>query len=256
VYTNDNYGGTSLLVNANNSCLVNNSFNDLISSLKISSTTSAATTQVQAESYSSMSGIQTESTTDTDGGLNVGYIDTGDWLAYSNINIPATGTYRIDYRVASESTGGQLSLDLNGGSTILGYQTVPATGGWQTWQTVSQTVSITAGTYAFGIYAQSGGWNLNWWSITPVSVSAARTAASKTAESTTFNIYPNPAQNELKINADLSGAIIQIYDVSGHQLMAFKANSNTVDIARLIPGTYTLVVTKDGNRTTRQFVKY
>lgn len=256
VYTNDNYGGTSLLVNTNNSCLVNNSFNDLISSLKISSTTSAATTQVQAESYSSMSGIQTESTTDTDGGLNVGYIDTGDWLAYSNINIPATGTYRIDYRVASESTGGQLSLDLNGGSTILGYQTVPATGGWQTWQTVSQTVSITAGTYAFGIYAQSGGWNLNWWSITPVSVSAARTAASKTAESTIFNIYPNPAQNELKINADLSGAIIQIYDVSGHQLMAFKANSNTVDIARLIPGTYTLVVTKDGNRTTRQFVKY
>ncbi|WP_343688080.1 carbohydrate-binding protein [Chitinophaga sp.] len=254
VYANDNYGGSSLLVNTNNSCLVNNSFNDIISSLKVSATTSAASTTIQAENYSSMSGVQTESTTDTDGGLNVGYIDTGDWLAYSNINIPVAGTYRIDYRVASESTGGQLSLDLNGGSTILGYQTVPVTGGWQNWQTVSQTVSIAAGTYALGIYAQSGGWNLNWWSITPVSTATARMAAPK--EAAGFTIYPNPAQQTLKANIDLTGSLIQVYNISGQQIMGFKPNSNTINISRLTPGMYTLVVTKEGNRTTRQFIKY
>jgi len=124
------------------------------------------TRQIEAESYSSMSGVQTESTTDTNGGQNVGYIDTGDWMAYNAITIPTTGTYKIEYRVASLNGGGRLSLDLNAGSTILGYLDIPSTGGWQNWTTISQTVTINAGTYNFGIYAQAGGWNLNWFKIT------------------------------------------------------------------------------------------
>lgn len=124
------------------------------------------TKQVEAESYGSMSGVQTEGTTDAGGGLNVGYIDTGDWMAYNAITIPTTGTYKIEYRVASLNGGGRLSLDLNAGSTILGYLDIPSTGGWQNWTTVSHTVTINAGTYNFGIYAQAGGWNLNWFKIT------------------------------------------------------------------------------------------
>lgn len=128
--------------------------------------TGGFTRQVEAESYSSMSGVQTETTTDTGGGQNVGYIDTGDWMAYNSINIPTTGTYKIEYRVASQSGGGRLSLDLNAGATVLGYLDIPSTGGWQNWQTVSHTVTINAGTYNFGIYAQTGGFNLNWFKIT------------------------------------------------------------------------------------------
>lgn len=128
--------------------------------------TGGFTRQVEAESFSSQSGVQTETTTDAGGGSNVGYIDTGDWLAYNSINIPTTGTYRIEYRVASQNGGGRLSLDLNAGATVLGYLDVPSTGGWQNWQTISHTVTINAGTYNFGIYAQTGGWNLNWFKIT------------------------------------------------------------------------------------------
>ena len=43
----------------------------------------------QAENYNIMNGVQTEGTTDTGGGLNVGYIDTGDWMAYNGITIPS-----------------------------------------------------------------------------------------------------------------------------------------------------------------------
>src|SRR5688572_9565713 len=48
----------------------------------------------QAEAFSQMSGIQTENTTDSGGGTNVGWIDTNDWLSYQNspVNIPVTGT--------------------------------------------------------------------------------------------------------------------------------------------------------------------
>jgi len=121
---------------------------------------------VQAESYFAMQGVQLEGTSDSGGGQNVGWIDVTDWMAYSNINIPTSGTYLVEYRVASPNGSGVLSLDLNGGAIQLGSRTVPNTGGWQNWTTVSHTVNINAGTYNFGIYAQAGGWNINWWRIT------------------------------------------------------------------------------------------
>lgn len=119
---------------------------------------------IQAESYASNNGVQIESTTDTGGGQNVGWIDANDWMAYNNITIPTSGPYYIDYRVASPY-GGKLSLDLNGGSVVLGQMVIPNTGGWQTWTTVTQPITLNAGTYNFGIFAVSGGWNINWWRI-------------------------------------------------------------------------------------------
>jgi beta-glucanase (GH16 family) len=118
--------------------------------------------QREAESFSGMNGVQTEAC--TEGGQNVGFIEAGDWMAYNNITIPASGSYTIRYRVASPS-GSVLSSDLNAGSTVLGNVNIPATGGWQNWTTVSQTVFLNAGTYSFGIFAQQGGWNINWFSI-------------------------------------------------------------------------------------------
>jgi len=123
-------------------------------------------TTIQAESYGSNAGVQLENTTDAGGGQNVGYIDTGDWMAYNSINIPTTGTYKVEYRVASLGGGGRLSLDVNAGANVLGYLDIPSTGGWQNWTTVSHNVTINAGTYNFGIFAQAGGFNLNWFRIT------------------------------------------------------------------------------------------
>jgi hypothetical protein len=120
---------------------------------------------VQAEAFTAMSGVQTEVTTDTNGGQNVSYIDAGDWMAYANIVVPTSGSYRIEYRVASPS-GATFSSDLNAGATQLGSVSIGATGGWQNWTTVNQTVSLTAGTHSFGIFAQQAGWNINWFRIT------------------------------------------------------------------------------------------
>lgn len=119
---------------------------------------------VEAESYSNMQGVQTE--TCSEGGQNVGYIEATDWLSYPPITIPTSGNYRIEYRVASLNGGGRLSQDVNAGATVLGELNIPSTGGWQNWTTISQTVNINAGTYNFGLYALTGGWNINWFRIT------------------------------------------------------------------------------------------
>lgn len=122
---------------------------------------------LQAEDYSYMQGIQTESTTDTGGGLNVGWTDAGDWLSYVNtpVNIPETGTYTVEFRVASNTNGASISFEEAGGTATYGVVAVPNTGGWQSWQTVSITVELTAGSHGFGLGTSTGGWNLNWFRI-------------------------------------------------------------------------------------------
>lgn len=122
-----------------------------------------------------MSGIQLEPT--NDGGTNVGYIDTGDWLAYANITIPASGSYLVEYRVASLN-GSALSLDLDAGQVQLGQVPVPATGGWQNWTTVSHTVTLNAGTFAFGLYAPQSGWNIDWFRISSTGGSGSSSSSS------------------------------------------------------------------------------
>jgi peptidyl-Asp metalloendopeptidase len=160
LYQSDNFSGNSITKTGDDNCLVDEGFNDSASSIVVA-TSGGVNILIQAENYFANNGVQTEATTDTGGGQNVGWIEANDWMAYSNITIPTTGTYTIEYRVASPS-GGRLSADLNGGGILLGEVAIPATGGWQNWTTVTQTVNINAGTYNFGVFAKTGGWNINW----------------------------------------------------------------------------------------------
>jgi hypothetical protein len=237
--------------------------------LKVTPVSAAFSTTVQAESYSNMSGIQTETCTDAGGGADVGYVDAADWMAYYNINFPSTGAYKVEYRVASVS-GGTLSLDLNAGATQLGAVSIPATGGWQTWTTVSNTVNITAGTYNLGVYAVTGGWNLNWVKITYLG--AAASAASKTVaaggqvvplevpadKQEGLTIYPNPVHDDLRILAGeaLAGGQVRVYDISGKQAIVLQRANGHVDVSQLRPGVYTLVIRSQTKMVTRMFIKF
>ncbi|WP_460803310.1 carbohydrate-binding protein [Microbulbifer agarilyticus] len=121
---------------------------------------------IEAEAYTYMGGVQTESTTDVGGGLNVGWIDTGDWMAFHSIDIPGSGMYRVEFRVAAQASGGRLSFERAGGSPVFTVLDIPQTGGWQNWTTISADVYLQAGQQNFGIGVPAGGWNLNWINIT------------------------------------------------------------------------------------------
>ncbi|PWB27953.1 beta-1,3-glucanase family protein [Flavobacterium sp. HTF] len=223
----------------------------------VPATSSQTSVLIQAEDYTAMSGIQVEATTDTGGGSNVGYTETGDWMAYNSINFPTTGSYLIEYRVASAVTGGKLSSDLNGGTILLGNVDVPNTGGWQNWQTVSQTVNVNTGTYNFGIYIQNTGMNINWIKITKVGT--AKTASVKTVEeepaATELSIYPSPAENTLFVTTSVSGEKVSIVDQTGTVVSEQKINNNSIDVSRLRTGIYFVVFEKDGSKTVKRFIK-
>src|SRR6185369_4073862 len=79
-----------------------------------------ADTSNQGGQYRS-DGVDIESSTDTNGGYDVGYTAAGEWLNYS-INVTA-GTYAINVRVASNGSGGTFHVNLDG-SNVSGTLTV------------------------------------------------------------------------------------------------------------------------------------
>ena len=71
---------------------------------------------MEAENYANMSGVQKEAC--KEGGQNVGYIDTYDWMSYDNVEIPVTGKYLVEFRVASTNNAGILRLEQNAGRCV------------------------------------------------------------------------------------------------------------------------------------------
>lgn len=214
-------------------------------------------TTVQAESYNAMSGVQTETTADTGGGLNVGYLDAGDWMAYT-IDVPTAGDYVIQYRVASLSGGGRISLEQNSGTTVRGTLAVPATGGWQTWTTISHTVSLAAGRQNIAIGVAAGGYNLNWWSFTK----ATTGGRAATTEPATVSLYPNPTQSQLTVSVPTTSSSVQltVFNAKGREVLTrsssnLKGGEMLVPVSGLEPGIYSVRVSNNGVITTHRFVK-
>ena len=215
---------------------------------------------IEAESYSTMNGVQIE--TCAEGGQNVAYIDQGDWMAYNNINFPVSGTYKLEYRVASPS-GGTLSSDLNGGAVQLGNTAIPATGGWQNWTTVSRNVYINAGTYNFGVFAQTSGWNLNWIRITPPASArpATVTATTGAQNQAELQVYPNPylAGTPLTIRLAeaqrLSPSQVDILDTNGKKVWHTTTFGTEIQVNELtLPGGLYLIRVTNSSTTTRKIL--
>ncbi|WP_323813576.1 family 16 glycosylhydrolase [Cellvibrio sp. NN19] len=115
--------------------------------------------------------IEAETFNEVGGGVTVangvvGYIDAGEWFKYNNVNIPQAGTYRVEYKVASALTTAQFTLDKNG--VGLGTINVPNTGDWGTYWVIYHDIYLPAGAQNLAIYANSGGFNIDWLKLTKI----------------------------------------------------------------------------------------
>jgi len=223
-------------------------------------------TRIEAENYTNMNGIQKENTSDAGGGQNVGYIDYGDWMDY-NVNVSSGGTYAINLRVATPS-GGQLQIK-NSAGTVLATVSVPNTGGYQSWQTISANISLAAGSQTIRVYSTSNGWNFNWLEIegTSAAITSKEVATSDVVASTTssLNIYPNPIVNsfQLQINNELTGTVaVQVYDMQGRVQKQFSlsktdagASQFYLSIGELAAANYIIKVTMSDWTQSKQIIK-
>ncbi len=96
------------------------------------------------------------------GGYAIGYTAAGEWLEYS-VNVKSSGTY--DY-VATVSSGAdnsafKISLVKEEGETVLSTVSVPNTGSWDTYTTVSGTLGKGLGTGTYILRFTISGANCN-----------------------------------------------------------------------------------------------
>lgn len=121
--------------------------------------------RVEAEMTNAQSGIETEKC--SEGGMNVGYIQNGDWISVRGVNFGSTATRGFSARVASATTGGSIELRLGSTTgTLIGTCSFTGTGGWQTWSTKSTTINGVTGTHDLYLRFTGGSgflMNLNWW---------------------------------------------------------------------------------------------
>jgi len=126
-----------------------------------------AFSQIEAENYSSVWGLNKEMCLDTGGGYDLGSGDHGDYLVFNNVNFGA-GATSVSVRLASGASykGGQLEFRLDSltgpliGSLDLGY-----TGGWQRWATKTASLTPTSGMQNVYIVLKGGSnmTNFNWF---------------------------------------------------------------------------------------------
>ncbi|GGP65175.1 glycoside hydrolase family 43 protein [Saccharothrix coeruleofusca] len=118
----------------------------------------------EAETIAWGSGIETEPA--SEGGVNIGSLQNGDYTKVRNVAFGA-GASSFTARVASATAGGTIEVRLGGVTgTVVGRCAVPNTGGWQTWRSVTCPVSGASGNQdVFLRYTGGSGYlfNVNWW---------------------------------------------------------------------------------------------
>jgi arabinoxylan arabinofuranohydrolase len=125
--------------------------------------------RVEAETMNAQSGIETE--TCSDGGMDVTQISNGDWIRVRGLDFGTKGAASFSARVAGTTSG---SIELRLGSAtgaLIGTCSVPATGGAQTWTTVTCSVSGATGVQdLFLKFTGSGSqlFNFDYWQFVPV----------------------------------------------------------------------------------------
>lgn len=110
-------------------------------------------------------GVDIETTDDENGGFDVGYTAAGEWLKYT-VDVAKSGEYKVGFRVASGATGGTFHLENASGKNLTGPVTVPSTGGWQNWVTLTSTVKLKAGKQVIRLFEDTGGYNFHYLDFT------------------------------------------------------------------------------------------
>ncbi len=236
-----------------------NGFN--INWFELQSVGAALPVTIQAENYSTMSGIAVETTTDTGGGKNVGYLDANDWMAYANnrVYIPVAGSYKVTYRIAGPG-GGKFALKEADGSVTYDTVTVNNTGGFQTWINQERIVTLPQGSHTFmlSIISRGSGFNINWFKIENLNSSSSSSSApiissTSSAKSSSSSSVSKSSLAASSVSSAASSAASSVstqkfHDVIGSASLSWqiplkRENGEVIDVTEL--GGYELRYRRD-----------
>jgi hypothetical protein len=121
---------------------------------------SVSSTNGSANSYRS-DGVDLEAATSPATGDDLGWTAAGQWFRYT-VNVSTAGTYTVSILVAAPTAvADAFHISNSSGTNLSGSVAVPATGGYQTWVTVTATVTLPAGTQTLTVNQDAAGWNID-----------------------------------------------------------------------------------------------
>ena len=192
--------------------------------------------------------VDIEATQDVDGAYNIGYTLTGEWLEYT-VNVTKTDVYDLDVRVAKDGDGGVFHIEMDG-VDITGPISVPNTGGWQVWETVTlNDISLTAGEHVMRIEFDTDYTNLNYVEFKGLVTSLVTSSSNKP------KLFPNPFGKEglmLRIDAPFT---YHVSDLSGKEV-ELGTGDGTINIgADLDEGVYILSIKTESSFSVEKIIK-
>ncbi|NNE36002.1 MAG: carbohydrate-binding protein, partial [Rhodothermales bacterium] len=182
----------------------------------------------------------------SDGGFQVAYIESGEWLEYT-VDVEEAGNYDITAYVASLDGGGQFGFEFGARKTRT--FSVPSTGDWETLTPVSKSITLQQGEQSMrvAIYAAFP-FNIDRYVIEK----AGATSVSTVTRESNLDVYPNPVRGELKISysqVKQSGAQADLFNALGQRVrrVDLQSGSTTVSMDDLPKGVYFVRVHMNGD---------
>ncbi len=109
--------------------------------------------------------VDIQTTSDSSGTYNVGWVAAGEWLAY-DVNVQSSGNYVFTVRVASPYSGKSFRIEVDG-VDVTGQLAVPNTGNYQKWTDVrSPSIALSGGQHTIKVVAITSSFNLNYITVT------------------------------------------------------------------------------------------
>ncbi|HWG24655.1 RICIN domain-containing protein [Actinospica sp.] len=151
-------------------------------------------------------GVDLEATSDTGGGDDVGWNSQGQWLRYT-VDVATAGTYTLGFRVAAPSAvTDALHVTDSSGTDLSGAVDVAATGGWQTWATVTASVNLPAGRQTLVVDEDNGGWNFNYLTFTAAGGNPTSTPTTSPTPTTSSSPTPTGTSSPTPTPTSTSGS--------------------------------------------------
>ena len=177
----------------------------------------------------------------TDGGNQISYIATGEWLEYT-VDVKQSGKYLVTFYTASMDGGGKLKFNI--GSKTSDTLTVPKTNSWEALVPISTTINLDDGVQIMRTSIISAEpFNIDRYEFTlqnPASVESAQNLAE-------LNVYPNPVIQNLNIQLkNMHGeGKAEIFNILGQRVKQVKLNSTSckINMNGLSSGFYFLRIT-------------
>lgn len=211
--------------------------------------------KIQAEDFSTQQGLETENTTDTGAGQNIGYTDAGDYAEYL-IYISESGYYNLNLRTAAESSAGKIEFELLHNGVVQSISTIdlPVTNGWQSWQTTTIQTTLNEGIYTLKMKVLQSGFNMNWFEF-----EFTGSLSTEDVIKTSVKIFPNPFTDNFNIKLNNQQIIkdLKIMDLNGRLIKNIQpTESNGVyNLSSLKSGVYLLSIETDKGSFQKKLIK-